>query len=124
MVDRVVEGIARDVTEQELAASSRTKKSTGKIQSGGINASVVLCKQIETQKWLQLRDLERRVTAMIACSVDGQQQSTGKLNVFFSGLKLERTAVLRRLGLDRNLGGAVIAGAASVVPVCSSQHSE
>ncbi|OAE26462.1 hypothetical protein AXG93_815s1240 [Marchantia polymorpha subsp. ruderalis] len=27
--------------------------------------------EVETQKWLQLRDLERRATAMIACSVSG-----------------------------------------------------
>ncbi|OAE30250.1 hypothetical protein AXG93_2956s1000 [Marchantia polymorpha subsp. ruderalis] len=34
--------------------------------------------QIETQKWLKLRDLERQVTAMITCSVGGQRQLARK----------------------------------------------
>ncbi|OAE28922.1 hypothetical protein AXG93_1981s1000 [Marchantia polymorpha subsp. ruderalis] len=41
-----------------------------------------LAAKIKTQKWLQLRDLERCAIAMIACSVSGQRQLARKLDVF------------------------------------------
>lgn len=57
---------------------------------------------------MQLRDLERRATAMIACSVSEQRQLAMKLDVFLTNtcdtmanLELEMMVVLRRLGLDQ-----------------------
>ncbi|OAE26257.1 hypothetical protein AXG93_3667s1000 [Marchantia polymorpha subsp. ruderalis] len=85
----------------------------------------------EMQKWLKLQDLKRRVTAMIACSVGGQCYLARKLDLFLSdleetkkNLELELSAVLRRLGLDRNSAGMVTAKSAGVALVSSSRHSE
>lgn len=75
--------------------------------------------------------MKRQVTAMITCSVGGQQQLARKLDSFLSdlnktkeNLKLELTTVLRRLGLDRNSAGVVTAETAGVARVCSLRHSE
>ncbi|OAE30460.1 hypothetical protein AXG93_942s1030 [Marchantia polymorpha subsp. ruderalis] len=58
--------------------------------------------QIETHKWLQLRDLERRATAMKARSVSGQRRLPKKLDAFLTSsrdvvlnLELELAAVLQ-----------------------------
>lgn len=87
--------------------------------------------QIEAHKWQQLRDLGRRVTAMIACSVGGHRQLAKKLDAFLlsldetkENLELQFTTILRRLGLDRNLAGAATARSACNALVCSSWHSE
>ncbi|OAE30494.1 hypothetical protein AXG93_4694s1000 [Marchantia polymorpha subsp. ruderalis] len=86
--------------------------------------------EVETQKWLQLRDLERRATAMIKCSVSGQRQLARKLDAFLtssceamSNLELELTVVLRRLGLDQKSDGKAIANSADVMLVQSSHQS-
>ncbi|OAE23482.1 hypothetical protein AXG93_285s1400 [Marchantia polymorpha subsp. ruderalis] len=82
--------------------------------------------EVETQKWLQLRNLDRRAIAMIACSVSGQRQLAIKLDAFFissceamTNLELELTAVLCRLGLDRKSDSAAIADSAVGVHVRS-----
>lgn len=69
--------------------------------------------------------------AMIACNVGGQRLLARKLDVFLFGLdevkkklELELTAVLRRLGLDRNSKDVVTARSAGDAPVCSLRHCE
>lgn len=87
--------------------------------------------QIETQKWLKLRDLERRVTTIITCSGGGQRQLARKLDSNLSGLEetkenleLKLSAVLRMLGLHRSSAGVLTAGLAGIAPVASSRHSK
>lgn len=83
--------------------------------------------QIETQKWLELRDLERRATAMIVCSVSGQRQLAMKLDAFLTSsceamanLELKLTDILRRLGLDQKSDSTATADSAGGMLVWSS----
>ncbi|OAE22177.1 hypothetical protein AXG93_3271s1200 [Marchantia polymorpha subsp. ruderalis] len=116
----------RDRLEESRMAFNEESRQVDKL-----TAELAKRYEIETKKWLQLRDLECQVTAMIACSVGGQRQLARKLDVFLFGLdetkenlELELTAILCRLGLERISEGVVTAGYDGVVSVCSSRHSK
>lgn len=71
------------------------------------------------------------MTAMIACSVSGQRQLVRKLDAFLTSsceamakLKLELTAILRRLGLVWKLDSAATVDSAGRVPIWSSHKSK
>ncbi|OAE22842.1 hypothetical protein AXG93_2100s1020 [Marchantia polymorpha subsp. ruderalis] len=124
LVDRVVDGVARKATVPPPDADEGGPNYSNSGTSGELDCEVCSgegfagvegeaipgfggevhgpWKKIKTQKWLQLRDQERSVMAMIACSVSGQLKLTRKLDAIFSGLaetkenlELELTAVLR-----------------------------
>lgn len=78
-------------------------------------------------KWLQLQELERCATAMIAGSVTGQRRLAKKLDAFLTSLRdvvlnleLELAVILQRLGLDQKLEGKATASSARVGLVQSS----
>ncbi|OAE22615.1 hypothetical protein AXG93_2272s1010 [Marchantia polymorpha subsp. ruderalis] len=87
--------------------------------------------EIQTLKWMKLRELERRVTALIACSARGHWQLGKKLDLFISGLEetkvnleLKVLAALRRIGVSRNSAGVITIGSAGITLVGSSHPNK
>ncbi|OAE27677.1 hypothetical protein AXG93_3137s1170 [Marchantia polymorpha subsp. ruderalis] len=107
----------------ELTADSRKKDQAYATQVAAKVKALAEC-EVKTQKWLHLRILECRVTAMIACSVSGQRQLARKLDVFLTSsceamanLELELTTIVRRLGLDRKSDSKATTDSADVMSV-------
>lgn len=80
---------------------------------------------------MKLRELERRVTALIATSEGGHRPLGRKLDWFISGweytkkkLTMEVSAALRRIGVDRNSADVATAESIGVASVGVSHHSE
>ncbi|OAE32222.1 hypothetical protein AXG93_4525s1030 [Marchantia polymorpha subsp. ruderalis] len=92
-----------------LTAASVKKKQEYEIKLA-VKAKKLVEYEVETHKWLLLRELEHHAAKMVAGSVRRQRRLAKKLDALLSrssdavvNLELELASILQRLGLDQKL---------------------